>query len=148
MVVRDNFGMMGGGTARFFDRNQLERCGVWVLWGKTRLESEGPRRSVSGCNGVSVMWSQSQQSDWNCNLQGSGNAAVGGFLQEMSPQGRKLLSSRHRVCGGGKHRGNFGSSMGAPHQMWGRLQAELAMQQSGSNVGGSGLSSVKEAGEK
>ena len=50
--------------------------------------------------------------------------------------------------GGGEHRGNFGSSMGASHQTRGGLQAELAVQQSSSKVGGSGLSSAKEAGEK
>lgn len=149
MVVRDNFGMMGGGTARFFDKNQLERRGVWVLWGKTRLESAGPRRSVSGCNGVNVMWNHPEPVKWP-ELQPSGLRQLcrGGLSPGAEPPGRKLLSSQHRVGGGGEHRGNFGSSMGASHQMWGGLQAESAMQQSSSKVGGSGLSSAKEAGEK
>ena len=73
----------------------------------------------------------------------------GAFYRIWAPRKEAaFLSAQDVGVGGGEHRGNFGSSMGASHQTQGGLQAELAVQQSSSKVGGSGLSSAKEAGEK
>ena len=122
------------GTVRSSDKNHLGRRGVWVIWGKTWLESEGPRRSVSGCDGILCGPTQSQESDRNGNLQGSGNSAVGGFLQELSPQEGSCfpLSTGWR----GKLRGSIPPNMG-------RTSGWVS-----SKVGGSSLSNAKEAGEK